>query len=934
MTQTPHLSRARCVLLVVAMSVFVAGADSPSPDAVATVRAYADRRDVRVWYSWIARAAVEAKSAAKPLNEVYAAILFGAPDFTYALAQGGLADVSKEAAKKTLVKVAKRILEHPSEAARRVADREYALGLKAYRENYAVMKRFQDGEVLSEEDARRFMRNEVQVEKMIAANQLIRDINNREFNDWDDPALKAGRAVAYSALERIAEVEGRAGEGQLASIAIELHEVVESSRLPLNDYPPYRDYLRRVRDAERKWDRGHGRQGFVPAGVPAWAKISTLQIREAGKAGVPPAVEVDLGSGVTMRMVFVPSGSFLMGSPAGEKDRMANEGPRHSVEITRGFYIGVTEVTRAQWRAVMGKAPRYWRGDLSDRAANHVSWEECEEFTDRLNEKTGCRGFSLPTEAQWEYACRAGTTTRFWYGNDEKYTDLGNHAWFGQDRHGAEPEPHSVGQKGPNPWGLYEVHGNVAEWCSDFYGRYAAGEATDPTGPATGKDPVVRSGHWYVPARYCRSAARDEGKFRSTSSAIGFSCVRTISPFKSRPPFEVPPTGGAASKPEGDHELAHRRSESARPPEMPSDAKVSREQIEYAHKIGVPVTEEIRLGRGVVMKLVLIKPGTFLMGSPRDEKGRFDDETQHRVRLTKPFYMAFTEVTQAQWQAVMGVKPPRLPGHFEGANLPVGQVSWNDCQAFLRQLDQKIGGGEFRLPTEAEWEYACRAGTRTAYHWGDSPNAGKGWCNASDLAAKKDGLPSLRFQPTFDWSDGHPYTAPVGTFRPNTWGLYDMHGNVWEWCSDRAGEYPVRDVTDPQGPDAGTQRVARGGSWSDQPRNCRSAVRMENLPTSRSFGIGLRCVRTIRLFARFPGRRDTRRIVINVTGRGEAIVTGESLTLEQLGELLTSAKRDHPSLYVLVKMAKDAPKARLESILGICKKSGVSEPFTTVVIPR
>jgi formylglycine-generating enzyme required for sulfatase activity len=215
------------------------------------------------------------------------------------------------------------------------------------------------------------------------------------------------------------------------------------------------------------------------------------------------------------------------------------------------------------------------------------------------------------------------------------------------------------------------------------------------------------------------------------------------------------------------------------------------------------------------MKFVWIPPGTFLMGSPSGEQGRFSDETQHRVTLTKGFYLGVYAVTQTEWQAVMGTNR----SHFKGDKRPVERVSWDHCQEFCRKLSEREGK-TYRLPTEAEWEYACRAGTTKAYYFGDDP-------------AKL---------PDYAWFDGNSgdETHPVGQKKPNAWGLYDMHGNVWEWCQDWYGGYPTSDQVDPQGPSEGSDRVYRGGSWRHDPRRCRSADRHRFEPGHRYHNLGCR----------------------------------------------------------------------------------------------
>ena len=204
--------------------------------------------------------------------------------------------------------------------------------------------------------------------------------------------------------------------------------------------------------------------------------------------------------------------------------------------------------------------------------------------------------------------------------------------------------------------------------------------------------------------------------------------------------------------------------------------------------------------------------GRFMMGSPSSEDGRYDDEVQHEVELTKGFWLAETETTQKLWMAVMGENPSLFLGDDL---LPVESVSWNDCQEFIRKLNEfKIPGADkFRFPTEAEWEYACRAGSTTPFPWGDTLNGDKANCNGNNPCGTKEKGKYLA------------KTTRVGSYESNAWGLYDMNGNVFEWCADRYEDYPEGTQTDPQGADVGSFRVLRGGSWDDGARYCRSAYR-------------------------------------------------------------------------------------------------------------
>ncbi len=225
-------------------------------------------------------------------------------------------------------------------------------------------------------------------------------------------------------------------------------------------------------------------------------------------------------------------------------------------------------------------------------------------------------------------------------------------------------------------------------------------------------------------------------------------------------------------------------------------------------------SKTIKLPGGATMEMIWCAPGHFMMGSPLAERGRFDDEPQHQVTLTKGFWLGKYEVTQRQWQSVMGENPSK----FKDPDRPVESVSWEDCNAFLRKLNADLGGVA-RFPTEAEWEYACRAGN-------DSPISGTGLL--SEMA-------------WYDANSGNE-THPVGKNHPNAWGFFDMHGNVLEWCYDWFGKFDAK-ATDPKGPSIGSFRVLRGGCWFFYARDCRSAYRLKRDPALRNaiFGFRLAC---------------------------------------------------------------------------------------------
>jgi formylglycine-generating enzyme required for sulfatase activity len=250
------------------------------------------------------------------------------------------------------------------------------------------------------------------------------------------------------------------------------------------------------------------------------------------------------------------------------------------------------------------------------------------------------------------------------------------------------------------------------------------------------------------------------------------------------------------------------------PPAPPAPKiKVAKTSIEPAvpppsQQVGKPKTMD--LGGGITMEFVPIPAGSFLMGS-----GNGGVIPVHKVTITKSFYITKYEVTQEQWEAIMGSNP----SNSKGAKNPVEMVSWKDCQGFLARLKDRAPGMEVRLPTEAEWEYACRAGSRTDFCYGNDA------LKLSDYA----------------WFSGET-SHPVGEKKANTWGLHDMHGNVWEWCSDWVGTYDSTAETDPVGPASGEARVRRGGAFCNEPGDCGAASSIGLGPDDHSYDVGLRVV--------------------------------------------------------------------------------------------
>jgi formylglycine-generating enzyme required for sulfatase activity len=656
--------------------------------------------------------------------------------------------------------------------------------------------------------------------------------------------------------------------------------------------------------------------GVPPLAVAPFdaAKAKERQDTWAKHLGVP----VEMTNSLGMKLVLIPPGEFMMGSSPeevtwgvaqGKKanepewyfDRVPTGAPQHRVRITKPYYLATYPVTQGEYEKVMGVNPscfttaqmaasafqpplvreqteerernikRVAVKDASRHPVETVNWKEAIEFCRKLSampaERAARRVYWLPTEAEWEYACRAGTATRWYCGDDE--TDLVYVAWLNGN---SGSMTHPVGEKRPNAWGLFDMYGNVWQWCADWFGAdyYRESSLGDPAGPPVGSDHVSRGGHWNDAPHKARSAYRNCSWPGFRASGNGFRVVARIEP---KEQVVEQPTTPVASRPF----TAEEPRATAAPPSAvaPFDATKAKEHQEaWAKHLGVPVEETNSIG----MKLVLVPPGEFDMGSTPEEvawaleyakQNKITDKwylgnvpseaPRHRVKITKPFYLAVYQTTQGEYGKVMGVnpscdcddqvdvstfKPPldeeeanrrpinrKMVMHRDTRRHPVETVDWEEALEFCRQLSaapaERGARRVYRLPTEAEWEYACRAGTTTRWYCGDDEAA------LADVAWFKPRAGGM--------------THPVGEKKPNGWGLHDMCGNVHQWCADwfSADYYRQSAASDPTGPSAGTCRVARGGYSTGASSRCRSAARAFFMPASRNVITGFRAVAEI-----------------------------------------------------------------------------------------
>ena len=490
-------------------------------------------------------------------------------------------------------------------------------------------------------------------------------------------------------------------------------------------------------------------------------------------------------SGLGMKLAYVASGTFDMGSNEGQRD----EKPIHKVTISNDYWIGKYEVTQKEYESIMGVNPSKFKNPANP--VENVKWSDAVEFCKKLNESERKAGrlpsgyeYRLPTEAEWEFAARGGNESRgyrysgsndidkvVWYYENSGDKRLYDYSWSSAKVKSNNCRPHNVGMKAANELGIYDMNGNVKEWCRDLYGGYTNSEMTDPLGVDFGVYHVYRSGSWGNYERCSRIADRGKGG-PATSHRLGFRIALA--------PCII------------DNKLAKTKS-----------------------------LDKIISGLGI--KLVHVVPGSFMMGSNADARSK----PLRKVTIDKAYWIGKYEVTQKEYQTIMGINP----SHYKGDSRPVETVSWNDAVEFCIKLTEQAkktgdlpSGYEYRLPTEAEWEFAARGG-----------NKSKGYTYSGSNDAR-----------VVAWNKhtSRGRTRSVGQKAANELGIHDMSGNVYEWCVDNWHDSYNNAPLDakPWLSEVINPHVYRSGGMRSPNRWCTVAHRSSNFPDKKYKRLGFRIV--------------------------------------------------------------------------------------------
>lgn len=594
-----------------------------------------------------------------------------------------------------------------------------------------------------------------------------------------------------------------------------------------------------------------------------------------------------------LELVKCQAGFFYMGSSTDETGRNNdNELKQFKTSIEKDFYIGKYETTQAIYQTVMGINPA--KNKEPNNPVEQVSFYDALKFCDKLNEMTeslrphGYK-FSLPTEKQWEFACRAGMNTSLNNGMNisnttGKSNELDGISWY---KGNSDVQTHEVGTKKPNLWGIYDMHGNTAEWCLDAFNGDSLAETINDNSKC-----IVRGGSYFYEPENLRSASREKNSPNYTSSDLGFRValvsndtyispqidknvleknnvelvsqsitkdntdiqvkvaeqVETAEPAKAEEPVEtaepakVAEPAKATEPASQTNEIKNTVSEASEALEVPTEkivppaiipttdnssdsvkpqkpefkAEIPSEptKVKTFKELTIKAGEKISISyNGVKFPLIGCPAGDFLMGSPNNETGHKEDEVQHKVTISKGFYIGKYEITQGQYHSIMGSNPSTTVG----SKLPVHNLNYIDAKNFCQKLneltkDKRPEGYEFDIPTEEEWEYACRSNYKTSLNNGTNLNN----ADSSDNELNK-----------IAWYSANSCekVQTVGKRTANAWGIHDMLGNIWEWCKKTE-------------PDNKTKAVIRGGSFKSNASDCRNAFRkeIESNKTNEDYG--------------------------------------------------------------------------------------------------
>ncbi|MDE5091865.1 MAG: formylglycine-generating enzyme family protein [Trichodesmium sp. St18_bin3_1_1] len=571
-------------------------------------------------------------------------------------------------------------------------------------------------------------------------------------------------------------------------------------------------------------------------------------------AYIAPYFREFLADGINLEMVAIPGGTFTMGSPESEKGSRDRERPQHNVTVSP-FFMGKYPVTQGQWRAIASRTDLKVELDLNpepstfkepyqgidrwQRPVENVNCYEAVEFCQRLSKLTG-RNYRLPSEAEWEYACRAETEVLD-LGKGASYPpfscgetitgELANYdasVTYADEPKGEYREQTTpVGKFSANGFGLYDMHGNVREWCGDEWHENYNGAPVDGSVWLDGNKnrSPLRGGSWSSGpdkslSAYCSEINMSYSRFNNTGFRVLCSVRKTFVGSLKREGVSFP----------SDLEVFHYEYTT---PTVDRGGKIIKQDTKFARYFRETIAQQLEL------EMVAILGGTFTMGSPKSEEGSYDDERpQHNVTVS-PFFMGKYPVTQGQWRAIasrtdlkveldLNPEPSAFKEPYQGIDRwqrPVEAVSWYKAVEFCKRLS-KLTGRNYRLPSEAEWEYACRA-QRKALGLGKGESYPPFSCGETITGELANYNASVTYadEPK---GEHRKQTTPVGQFSANGFGLYDMHGNVWEWCGDEWHDnYRNAPIDGSTWLNGDKQRSPlRGGSWYVIPIFCRSAVRL------------------------------------------------------------------------------------------------------------